>query len=204
MTVFGVTIRNSVANMRFHLAIGALLIALAACSFLATLALLSRPGSRGPASYDVSEVAVFAGTLARCKATPAGSCGKAEEDLVRAIIGSDKRKYDFYRKSVFEVIYHKGVLIFFKEVCDDSDSAVDNFVWHLWPMRQSELPEERRQYGFIGENRSFKQFGSVRAGTCLLVARTPFAAVDKIEAGQYEAAKGKWKWFVNGPVFARL
>ena len=91
-------------------------------------------------------------------------------------------------RSVFDIYAASGALVYVKEPCTASD--IDHaFFLHVIPERLSDLPEDRRRYGF--DNLRFGMLlrqGSIFDGKCIASVPLPEYAIAGVSTGQRTSA----------------
>lgn len=142
-------------------------------SFLTTAAVLmtfqscSKPGSK----------VVVADALSRILYDNAEILYKSEINRMRVAFNHDKRIliYHFWKTERFE---ENGTLFF-----------------HLYPEDKSNLPENRKKYGFVNFNLPKDLFVTHDTVNYYLLLKMPEYAVSEITTGQFKS--GKRNWFTN-------
>ena len=86
--------------------------------------------------------------------------------------------------SVFDVYIDDGELIYAKPSCIDEDREA-RFFLHLDPADVSDLPEERKEFGFDNLNFDFWEHGGESDGECFAVVDLPEYRIASISTGQY-------------------
>ena len=86
--------------------------------------------------------------------------------------------------SVFDVYLDAGRLIYVKSSCTDVDSDA-RFFLHLDPADVSDLPENRKEYGFDILDFAFSDRGGESDGECFAVVDLPEYEVAGMSTGQY-------------------
>ena len=87
-------------------------------------------------------------------------------------------------RGAFDIHLSDGALVYVKEPCDPADTEA-RFFLHVTPERVSDLPEERRGYGFDNMDFDFFPNGALFDGKCAARAALPEYAVVSIRTGQY-------------------
>ncbi len=90
-------------------------------------------------------------------------------------------------------------LIYAREPCAPSD--VENpFFIHVTPMRESDLPDERKQYGFDNWGFDFLLRGIVFDGKCIAQAPLPDYPIASLRTGQWIRGEGEvWEATLSFP-----
>ena len=93
-------------------------------------------------------------------------------------------------RGAFDVHLADGELAYVKEPCEPGDTEA-RFFLHVTPERVSDLPEERRQYGFDNLDFAFFPNGALFEGKCAARAALPGYAVASVRTGQYTGGVGE-------------
>ena len=115
--------------------------------------------------------------------------------------------YDAFREShkssvqpaisaVFDVYLDERRLIYAKARCDAEDRDA-RFFLHLDPADVSDLPEERKEYGFDILNFDFWDRGGESGGECFAVVDLPAYEIAEISTGQYTDERLVWSGRYN-------
>ena len=120
--------------------------------------------------------------------------GGAGGNLWRASFSSNPEPYRaVYRaaassepaaRSVFDVHLTDGALVYVKEPCEQTDTEA-RFFLHVVPERVSDLPEDRREYGFNGLDFDFFLNGAWFDGKCAARVALPDYPVVSVRTGQH-------------------
>ena len=123
--------------------------------------------------------------------------GQSREDgdnLWRASFSADPEPYRAaYRaaasaepaaRNVFDVYLSDGALVYVKEPCEQADTE-ERFFLHVVPERVSDLPEDRREYGFNGLDFDFFLNGAWFDGKCASRVALPGYPIASIRTGQH-------------------
>ena len=86
--------------------------------------------------------------------------------------------------SVFDVYLDDGRLVYVKERCADADREA-RFSLHLTPADVSDLPEERKEFGFDNMDFDLWDRGGESDGDCFAVVGLPEYEIVEISTGQY-------------------
>ena len=98
--------------------------------------------------------------------------------------------------SVFDVYIDDGELIYTKSSCTDEDRDAGFFL-HLIPADVSDLPEERKEFGFDNLDFDFWEHGGESGGDCFAVVELPAYEIAGISTGQYTADGRVWDGTYN-------
>ena len=86
-----------------------------------------------------------------------------------------------------------GALHYFKEPCAAADTA-DRFFLHILPADAADLPDGRREYGFVNADFYFSEHGLAVDGVCLAEVELPNYGIERIRTGQYVSGAGElWR-----------
>ena len=118
---------------------------------------------------------------------------KGVTDIVR-----DLRRKDMQPviSSNWDVYLRDRALIYAKARCtaDDRDAR---FFLHVNPVDVSDLPEERKEYGFDNLDFNFSDRGGESGGECFAVVELPAHEIASISTGQYTAEERVWGEKIN-------
>ena len=89
----------------------------------------------------------------------------------------------------FDLHLSDNTLYYFREPCAAADAA-DKFFLHIFPSDTADLPERRREYGFVNADFYFSEHGLALDGVCLAAAELPYYGIDRIRTGQYVSGEG--------------
>ena len=106
-------------------------------------------------------------------------------------------------RSYFNVYQDNGTLIYVKDGCR-ADDASKKFFLVVYPADESDLPVDRRQYGFDNIDLRFQDRAARRGERCIAIAPLPEYSINRIHTGQYiNRADGSfehtWEW--NGKIY---
>ena len=87
-------------------------------------------------------------------------------------------------RSVFDIHVSDNALVYVKEPCEQADTEA-RFFLHVVPERESDLPEDRRAYGFNGLDFDFFLNGAWIDGKCAARIALPDYPVASIRTGQH-------------------
>ena len=87
-------------------------------------------------------------------------------------------------RSVFDVHLSDGALVYVKEPCEQADTE-DRFFLHVVPERVSDLPDDRREYGFNGLDFDFFLNGAWFDAQCAARVALPDYPVVSVRTGQH-------------------
>ena len=117
------------------------------------------------------------------------------DDVHRQIYLEATSSGDLIIDSDWDVYLMEGQLAYIRESCSVGD-ADDDFFLHLDPVDVSDLPEERKQFGFDNLDFGFHFLSDggdagVWDGKCFRSVDLPEYAVDRISTGQHVSRKGQ-------------
>ena len=81
-------------------------------------------------------------------------------------------------------------LVYAKEPCSPSDAS-ERFFLHIVPERMSDLPDDRRKYGFENRGFDFLLRGIAFDGKCVASVPLPDYTVDSVRTGQFISGEGE-------------
>ena len=87
-------------------------------------------------------------------------------------------------RAAFNVYRRDDALVYLKEPCVAADTEA-RFYLHIYPADATDLPAERREYGFDNPDFQFTQHGVQWAGKCLAIVPLPNYQIARIRTGQY-------------------
>ena len=90
----------------------------------------------------------------------------------------------------FDVYMTDEALVYAKEPCEPADTEA-RFFLHITPERASDLPEERRRYGFDNLDFDFFPSGALFDGKCAARASLPEYPIASVRTGQYAGGVGE-------------
>ena len=93
-------------------------------------------------------------------------------------------------RGVFDVHLADEALVYVKEPCSPADTE-DRFFLHITPERVSDLPDERREYGFDNLDFAFFPNGALYEGKCAARAALPEYPIASIRTGQHVSGVGE-------------
>ena len=93
-------------------------------------------------------------------------------------------------RSDFDVYLYDGALYYVKENCRPEDAAPRVFL-HLFPARDEDLPEARREYGFANRGFNFAWRGGFFDGKCITQEPLPDYPLARIRTGQHIPGQGQ-------------
>ena len=93
--------------------------------------------------------------------------------------------------SVFDVHLSDDSIVYVKNPCAKEDVQAKFFL-HYFPVKESDLPQERKQHGFNNFDFQFLQHGAMFDGKCIAKAPLPSFAITSIRTGQYTNAGKIW------------
>ena len=93
----------------------------------------------------------------------------------------------------FDLHLSDSALHYFKEPCAAADTA-DRFFLHILPPDAADLPDGRREYGFVNADFYFSEHGLELDGVCLAAVELPDHDIERIRTGQYVSGAGEtWR-----------
>ena len=95
-------------------------------------------------------------------------------------------------RSIYDVYYGGGVLIYIKEGCQLVDIAT-NFFLHIVPIDPVDLPAGREEFGFDNRDFNIAELGVPRSGTCARAVALPHYPIAAINTGQYNEQGRLWE-----------
>lgn len=93
-------------------------------------------------------------------------------------------------RSEFTVRLRDGVLTYIRESCGPADAQAKFFL-HVIPVNESDLPYDRRRYGFDNRDFVFDTHGARFDGKCLTTAVLPDYPIAHIRTGQFVRGEGR-------------
>ncbi len=126
---------------------------------------------------------------------PVGIAALSASDYLAALIGSSAPAIS----SDYAVYLKNNRLIYVNEQCGDADVA-RGFFLHLDPVRQLDLPRQRRPNGFDNLDFRFawngRQFGEI----CIIIRQLPDYDIAAIRTGQFERVGGNFSHVWEGKI----
>lgn len=107
--------------------------------------------------------------------------------LARTVAGEEPVIRSFYSLYLFD-----GSLVYVKSPCARSDMGPRSFL-HVFPSDASNLPDERRIYGFSNLDFESGDIGAFFDGTCMARAGLPDYGIDRIHTGQFNNTGELWR-----------
>ena len=99
----------------------------------------------------------------------------------------------------FDVYMDSDNVVYRREPCSPADVAAKFFL-HATPLREDDIPENRRQAGFNNLDFNFDSQGVSFGGKCLAIAPLPNYPVKHISTGQHSAGRGEiWRAKIDIP-----
>ena len=96
-------------------------------------------------------------------------------------------------QSVFDLYFDGKTITYVRKPCLEED--IENFFFlHLAPVRESDLPKERRPHGFDGLDFQFGDYGVRTSGVCLAARTLPAYPIKRIGTGQYVMGEDRLIW----------
>ena len=95
-------------------------------------------------------------------------------------------------RSVYDVYYVRGALIYIKEDCQLTDVAT-NFLVHLTPIDPADLPAERQVFGYDNHDFNVAEREVPSSGICVLTWGLPHYPISAIRTGQYNEQGRQWE-----------
>ena len=152
-----------------------------------------RPETEGAEIYSLK---IYGNTIFTIRDL-ASARGAEVDDAYRRIHLDATSSDDPIIDSHWDVHLMDGQLVYIRESCSVGDGE-DRFFLHLDPADVSDLPEERRQFGFDNLNFSFQGVGAAFDGRCLAKIDLPDYPVERIATGQHVSREGPvWRGVWN-------
>ena len=92
-------------------------------------------------------------------------------------------------RDAFDLHWRDNRLIYLRETCAAADTAAGFFL-HIIPEDTADLPEERRDYGFVNRDFAFAWWGGHFDGKCLAAVPLPDYPIKAIRTGQFRPGPG--------------
>ena len=93
-------------------------------------------------------------------------------------------------RAAFDLYWRDNRLIYLREICAAADTAAGFFL-HITPEDTSDLPQERRDYGFANRDFAFAWWGGHFDGKCLAAVPLPDYPVKALRTGQHLSDQGE-------------
>ena len=90
----------------------------------------------------------------------------------------------------------EDTIVYYREKCVLRD-VVNPFYFHLYPRALSDIPEEKREYGFENLDFWFIGYGAHVDGDCIAVRDLPSWDIASIMTGQYRTDSGERLWTIE-------
>lgn len=87
-------------------------------------------------------------------------------------------------RSEYDVYADGGALVYLKERCE-SEHTRGRFLLSVFPVRLSDIPEDRREAGHVGMNFDFSDYGARFDGKCAILRGLPSYPVKAVEIGRF-------------------
>ena len=101
-------------------------------------------------------------------------------------------------QSHFDLYLSGNSLVYLKEPCTEGDADA-RFFLHVMLARPADLPEDRREHGFVNLDFQFAEQGARIDGKCVAARELPDYAIERISAGQFVSGEGQL-WGAEFPV----
>ncbi len=85
----------------------------------------------------------------------------------------------------------RRTLVYVREPCAEEDVSA-RFFLHLFPSNRSDLPEDRREFGFDNLNFDFAHWGLRHGGRCIAVRPLPDYPIAAVATGQFTERGEVW------------
>lgn len=95
-------------------------------------------------------------------------------------------------RSVYDLYFMDGALVYVKEQCSPAD-VEQRFFLHIFPERRDALPEWRREYGYDNLDFTFHLWGLSLDGVCIAQVPLPDYDIDSIRTGQFGGRGRIWE-----------
>ena len=100
-------------------------------------------------------------------------------------------------RSEYDVYADGGALVYLKERCE-SEHTRGRFLLSVFPVRLSDIPEDRREAGHVGMNFDFSDYGARFGGGCAILRGLPSYPVKAVEIGRFVPGGGEiWREWVE-------
>ena len=139
--------------------------------------------------YDIAHIST--GQYTADRLVWSGEYGVATADAVAAAQDLLEKGVQPAVSSVFEVYIDDGRIVYAKSSCTDVDRDA-RFFLHVNPVDVSDLPEERKEYGFDNMDFNFSDRGVESDGECFAVVDLPAYEIASISTGQYTVEGRVW------------
>ena len=93
-------------------------------------------------------------------------------------------------RSNFDVYIDDGLLVYVNESCDADDRDLPFFL-HVFPADESDLPDDRQEFGFDNLDFELMQRGGESDGVCFAVVGLPAYEIRSIRTGQWVRGEGE-------------
>ena len=104
----------------------------------------------------------------------------------------------------FDVYMDSDNVVYRREPCSPADVAAKFFL-HATPLREDDIPENRRQAGFNNLDFNFYSRGVNFGGKCLAIEPLPDYPVSRISTGQHVTGNGEiWRADIEIPASAQM
>ena len=120
-------------------------------------------------------------------------------EVMDDLAGFQRDGYAPVVRSYFDVYLEDGELIYFKSPCDNKDIDARIFL-HVYPMRENDLPQERRELGFDNLGFTLSKHGIEDESGCVGAIDLPEYPIVKIITGQDEEGERIWGGTIHMPV----
>ena len=94
-------------------------------------------------------------------------------------------------RSDFAVYRDGDALVYVKDGCTEEDAGAAFFL-HVYPIDPSDLPADRRQYGFDNRDFFLWQYGGRAGERCVAVVALPDYPIASVVTGQYDETGQLW------------
>ena len=100
-------------------------------------------------------------------------------------------------QSHFDLYLRDNALTYLKESCATGDTDA-HFFLHIFPANPADLPEDRRESGFVNLDFQFTDHGAYAGDICAATIDLPDYEIDRIRTGQFVSGEGNL-WRVEFP-----
>ena len=113
-----------------------------------------------------------------------------EDEEAREAVRRAMQQGRLLGRSDYDVYLAESELVYVNRSCDPAGTE-RRFFLHVFPERMSDLPDERRNYGFDNLNFSFYANGALLNGECVALAPLPEYSIAGIQTGQFTIEDGE-------------
>ena len=100
-------------------------------------------------------------------------------------------------RSEYDIYADGGALVYLKDDCE-SEHTRGRFLLSVFPVRLSDIPEDRREAGHVGMNFDFSDYGARFGGGCAILRGLPSYPIKAVEIGRFVPGGGEiWREWVE-------